>query len=399
MPLASGFVLWLVGLVGSVTLFKRARHLMRKSQLAWACVCLGIAAVMSLMSLTHLPHRPAQADEPTGWGSHAPLGQGKGIHPGRVVWVYDPDATNWVGYDSAKRWWQDECTDPALVETMVSQAIRGVAGLCSDEAAWDAIFRHFNAEHGRGGAGYQAGEKIAIKINLTTCNAAGDSVDPLTYNKKPSILNQIDNSPQMMLALLRQLVYKVGVAQEDITIGDPTGLFSNHLWNMLHPEFPRVHYLDNYGGSGRTRAEFSDVPLYWSTAAANNKLQDYLPVSFAEADYMVNFAILKGHSSGVTLCAKNNYGAHPNAQRVSSARASGAAERWQDAQLLQPALQPPQRSPEPAVESGDCPIPRPSRPDGTSRTRGQDRPLPDRRALRRILLGSSPVSVAELALP
>ena len=62
------------------------------------------------------------------------------------------------------------------------------------------------------------------------------------------------------------------------------------------------------GGSGRTRAEFSDVPLNWSTPEANGKLQDYIPVSFAEADYLINFAILKGHSSGVTLCAKNHYG-------------------------------------------------------------------------------------------
>ena len=47
------------------------------------------------------------------------------------------------------------------------------------------------------------------------------------------------------------------LAQADITIGDPTGLIPNYCWDMLHPEFPNVHYLDNYGGSGRTRAEFS----------------------------------------------------------------------------------------------------------------------------------------------
>ncbi len=77
---------------------------------------------------------------------------------------------------------------------------------------------------------------------------------------------------------------------------------------MLHPEFPDVHYVDNYGGSGRTRCEFSNVPLYWSTSDADWKWLDYLPVSFAEADYIINFAVLKGHSSGVTLCAKNHYG-------------------------------------------------------------------------------------------
>jgi hypothetical protein len=54
--------------------------------------------------------------------------------------------------------------------------------------------------------------------------------------------------------------------------------------------------------------EFSNVPFYWSTPEAFGKRQDYIPVSFAEAEYIINFAILKGHSSGITVCAKNHYG-------------------------------------------------------------------------------------------
>jgi hypothetical protein len=69
-----------------------------------------------------------------------------------------------------------------------------------------------------------------------------------------------------------------------------------------------VRFMDNYGGSGRVRAEFSNVPLYWSTPGAKGMKQDYVPTAFAEARYIINFAILKGHSSGVTLCGKNLYG-------------------------------------------------------------------------------------------
>ena len=377
MPLASGFIVWLAGLLGSVTVLKWARTCMRESQLLCACVFLGMAVVMGLVSLAHLPHDPARADEPAGWGAHGPLGEGKGIHPGRVVWVYDPDVTNWEGYQSTQRWFQDACTDPEVVEKMVSQAIRGVAGLSNDEAAWDAVFRHFNAEHGRGTVGYRAGEKIAIKINLTTCNAAGDSVNPRSYNKTSGILNQIDNSPQMMLALLRQLVNTAGVAQEDITIGDPTGLFANHLWNPLQTEFPRVHYLDNYGGSGRTRAAFSSVPVYWSTAAANNKLRDYLPVSFAEADYIINFAILKGHSSGVTLFAKNHYGSlirTPSTYLRPELPALPNAGRTYNYYNLHFSL--PNAGQNPSWSPGIGHY-RAGRPDGPLRTRRQDRPLPD----------------------
>jgi hypothetical protein len=235
---------------------------------------------------------------------NAPIGIAQGIQPGRVVWVYNPQATDWIGYTSTETWWENNHTDLAEVEKMVSQAIRSLAGKTTDLAAWDVVFRYFNQKQGKGLVGYQPGEKIAIKINLTTCNAHAS----LSYDKNPAYANNIDNSPQMTLAILRQLVYTVGVAQADITVGDPTCLVPNYFWNMLQPEFPDVRYMDNYGGSGRTRAEFSDVPLNWSTASANGKRQDYLPVSFADADYVINFAVLKGHSAGVTLCAKNHYG-------------------------------------------------------------------------------------------
>ena len=303
-PLASGFVVWLFGLISSVFAFRKAKELLRRSRLFRAAVCFAIGAAGAVVVIVNMPESVVLA-EPT---PNAPVGVAKGIHPGRVVWVHNPSATDWDGYSSPEHWWQSNHTNLAEVEKMLSAAIRGVAGKNSDAAAWDAIFRYFNDSSGKGDVGYQAGEKIAIKINLTTCNARGEQVDPNSYNKKSSIMNRIDNSPQIILSLLRQLVYTAGVEPNDITVGDPTGLFPNYAYNMLQPEFPDVNYLDNYGGSERTRAEFSDVQLYWSTSAAEGKLADYIPVSFAEASYFINFAVLKGHSAGVTVCAKNHYG-------------------------------------------------------------------------------------------
>ncbi len=306
MPLASGFVAWLIVLAGSATIFRRAGRILRESRTVLACICLITVAIAGVVSRAGRPDSLAAVTGP--WGPHGPIGEARGIHPGRVVWVYDPNATDWEGYNSTQHWWENEHTNLAVVEWMVSQAIRGVAGANSDAAAWDAIFRHFNAKRGKGDVGYQKGEKIVIKLNLTTCNAYYANVSPITYDKKQSVTNNTDNSPQMTLALLRQLVKVVGVDQNDISIGDPTGMIPNYWWNIVHPEFPNVRYLDTYGGSGRTRVEFSNIPFYWSTPEAAGKKQDYLPTAFAEADYLINFAILKGHSSGVTLCAKNHYG-------------------------------------------------------------------------------------------
>lgn len=300
-PLASAFVLWILGLAGAALAWRRGREYRRRSRpvLAWGCAC--AATLAALVAVVNLPEPRLQAGTAS---VHGPLGVAKGIHPGRVVWVHAPDATDWAGYRSSEPWWWPDHTDLTVVEEMMSQAIRGVAGETRDAAAWEAIFRHFNEARGNGRRTYQPGERIAIKINLTTCNGA----DPKKYEKPANLVNAIDNSPQMILTLLRQLVYVVGVAPSDISLGDPTGLFPNYLWNALHPEFPEVRYFDTIGSAGRVRTEFSTIPLYWSTAAANGKRQDYIPRPFAEADYLINYAILKGHSSGITVCGKNHYG-------------------------------------------------------------------------------------------
>lgn len=273
------------------------------------------ALIGAALTIVYLPTFRATAGSNP---AHGPLGAGKGIFPGRVAWVYGPEATSWAGFTSSEPWWQTNHTDLAVVEEMMSKAVRSVGGGSSDAVSWDAIFKYFNQNHTKGARGYQAGEKIAIKINLTTCNARGGTyyVDTSTTYEKQTHgtdhwMNTIDNSPQMLLSLLRHLVYIVGVGQTNISLGDPTGNFPQYMWNMLHPEFPQVTYFDNYGGQGRQRTEFSPVRFYWSvTNADQTKLvvQDYIPVPFAQADYIIDFAVLKGHSVGVTLCGKNLYG-------------------------------------------------------------------------------------------
>jgi hypothetical protein len=313
MPIAGSFVLWVGGIIGSAFAYRRAKKLLWRRRFAGAAVCLAVAIAAGMVAISNMSREPVIAGDSL---PNSPIGTAKGIHPGRVVWVHDPNATDWDGYYSPEHWWQNEHTNLAAVEKMVSKSIRALAGESTDEAAWEAIFKYFNNSRGKGDIGYEAGEKIAIKINLTTCNARSWQVDPVTYDKRASIMNRIDNSPQMILALLRQLVYTAGADPCDITVGDPTGMFPNYAYNMLHPEFPNVRYMDNYGGpktvpedpNRRTRAEFSDVAFYWSTPDADDTKQDYLPVCFAEADYIINFSVLKGHGAGITLCAKNHYG-------------------------------------------------------------------------------------------
>jgi hypothetical protein len=69
-----------------------------------------------------------------------------------------------------------------------------------------------------------------------------------------------------------------------------------------------VHYFDCAGEFGRELAVPSNIRIYWSTSAADGYNYDYVPLCYAQAEYIINFACLKTSAVGVTLCAKNHYG-------------------------------------------------------------------------------------------
>jgi hypothetical protein len=302
-PLASGFVVWVLGLIASVAAARKARQYVYRSRYAIAALCVAVSVAALWLSLSITGKGTALADDPV---PNAPIGVAKGLHPGRVVWVHDPDATDWKGPGDG-HWWESNHTNQQVVERMMSQAIRRLAGEASDAEAWNRLFRYFNRTHGKGDVGYQPGEQIAVKVNFVGMIWRGGLVNPETYDLERQ-KDYMNTSPQMMLALLRQLVKTVGVKQTDITLGDTLALFANEYYRVLHDEFPDVHYLDHAGKFGRVAAKPSTVPLYWS-CRPKVSLQDHVPVSFAQADYLINLANLKSHTgAGVTLCAKNHYG-------------------------------------------------------------------------------------------
>jgi sugar lactone lactonase YvrE len=311
-PLASGFIVWLVGLAASTIAFHKAkRHLVRaRYVLAAICIVASVGFIWAAMSGT---------DQKISYGHENPrtansyIGQGIGVHPGRVAWIYDPNATSWTGADGntyPPYWFSNTCTNQQVVNDMFSKAIRSLTGKATDYAAWDAIFRNFNQRMGRGGTGYTKGEKIAIKVNFT-----------LSYENNPTgerssfLYDQIDESPQLTIALLKQLTNVAGVNPNDISIGDPGRIMPNFWYNMVGPNCPNVIYLTNpnYPLSGRTVvASDTNAPFYWSdpiTSRVTGKNQDYIPTHFAQATYFINFPTLKSHdSSGITVCGKNHYG-------------------------------------------------------------------------------------------
>jgi len=301
-PLASGFVIWLMGIFGSITAMRKARLNLARSKYLVGAVFLvvSIGFVWAAMSFTSQDNAQARTPQP----ANSPIGEAKGIHPGRVVWTHDPDATDWDGPGMGDGyWWQGDNTSQAVVDDMVGRSIRALAGRTDINQAWEQIFRYFNRTHGRGDTDYQAGEKITIKVNFVAeiPQYGGQYGDHTNYPM---------TSPQVMHAVIDHLVNVVGVQQSDITIGETLALFIDDFYNYLASDFPNVHYLDSMGQYGRTQAQLSTAEVNWSTSDADGKLQDYVPVSYAQADYLINIANLKGHynQGGITLTAKNHYG-------------------------------------------------------------------------------------------
>jgi gluconolactonase len=304
LPLASGFVAWLVGLAGSVVAFRKAKGLLRQSRLPLAIACLVAALVFGIVALTNMPEKPLTAAEQPGL---SPIGAGKGIHPGRVVWVHDPEATNWNGRGDGHPW-EAQHTNPAVCAQMMSNSLRALTGEATDAKAWDALFRYSNKARGQGDRGYQPGEKIMVKVNFVGMIKGGRCVNPETYTVLREWEDYMNTAPQLIAALLTQLTQTVGVKQAEITVGDTLCLFAREYYDLLRRQFPEVAFLDGAGTPGRTKAELSTVPISWSSRP-EGVAQDYLPKAYAEAAYFINFANLKAHNgAGVTLCAKNHFG-------------------------------------------------------------------------------------------
>jgi gluconolactonase len=302
-PLASGFITWLLGLCASTIAFRKAKlhFTSRRFIVGLLCIVASIGALWVSLGATSdklVLARPQPANEP--------IGVAKGIYPGRVIWVHDPEATDWEGPGDG-HWWQPEHTNQEVCDRMMSKAVQTLTKETSDAAAWDMIFRYHNKTCDKGNVGYKPGEKIVIKVNFVGFIFTHGGVNPDNYNLE-NWRDYMNTSPQMITALLRQLTKTVGVKQSDISIGDSLAYFANEYYEVLHKEFPNVRYLDYAGKFNRVKVNQSSVPFYWSCRPEDCR-QDYVPESFAQADYIINLANLKAHTgAGVTLCAKNHYG-------------------------------------------------------------------------------------------
>jgi hypothetical protein len=299
-PFMSGFVVYLLTISGSALLLRWFHKKMESAKYIAASALMVTAFIMivaanatskkEVQAMALLPESHFRANEPIGTAS--------GLKPGRVVWVWNRNATNekFTPTNDQNNWWAKH-TNNDEVGKMLEMSLLMYSNENTLPKAWDALFKYFNEQQGKGAVGYKAGEKIYIKVNITN-SASG--------MKKKNNFDRMDLTPELALNLLKHLIEEVGVAQSDIFIGDPFRNFHNLYWDMCHSVFPNVNYCDGLGIEGRHQTvPTAKHAMFFS----DGKLRYRIPQEYVDADYFINIPCLKTHNEGgITVGAKNHQG-------------------------------------------------------------------------------------------
>ncbi|MCW8849768.1 MAG: hypothetical protein OQJ81_07300, partial [Melioribacteraceae bacterium] len=275
-PIASSFVIWLVGLGISLKAFASMKSAYLNSSYFRTVIFLFVGVIFGAVALSqyglesYAGSQNSTAFQKAVLEPNQPMGIPIGIFPGRVVWVHDPAATNenCDPLSEGHSYFAPDNTNQDVVDAMVSEAIQSLTGATSNSDAWGAIFNFHNNKRGKGEVGYQTGEKIFLKINATSAWWGNYNDDDLSkvyssWGRVNENYGLSETTPQIMKSVLRQLINVVGVQQEDIYIGDPMKFIYKHIYEYLSEEFPNIHYLDHTGHTnlGRELAEKGTTPL------------------------------------------------------------------------------------------------------------------------------------------
>jgi hypothetical protein len=325
-PVMSGFVVYLLSLGGITLALKKAKKNLFRARYLAAAAFLVVALsglVFTLVYDGQLLLAGTQAQDKLGPddGPNQPVGKAQGIYPGRVVWVWDPKATNencTTTFDTQDWYWKPRNIDEKVVGNMFRNSLNRLAGKDNAVQSWDLLFHFFNRKKSDTDKGYIHGEKIFIKINqgtsrwmLTQEEKDNGCYYPTTVKPEDTrrriSLAPTETNPYLVLEILRELVNELKINQEDITIGDPMTDIYGHNFDIWAKEFPKVNYAGRYTGkSGRKMVSPTTGDLlFYSDKSQSDKLYDVIE----NADYLINVANLKPHASaGISLTAKNHFG-------------------------------------------------------------------------------------------
>jgi hypothetical protein len=203
-------------------------------------------------------------------------------NPGKVVHIRNAAATTWTGETDYWNYLEQE-----VVDSMVELGLKELTGEATAVDAWKQLMPN-----------YQAGQKVAIKVNFNNTRYCDSTVVA------------IDAIIEPVNAVARGLV-AMGVAPSDICVYDAVRAIPNRF--VAGADYELRFYDGWWEGVCQNAAGFTAVP--------ENRVQFYPPVAISmpeeyvtnvlmNATYLISMPIMKGaHSlAGVTLGFKNHFG-------------------------------------------------------------------------------------------
>jgi len=179
------------------------------------------------------------------------------------------------------------------VTTMLDQGLRQLTRTSNQRQAWLGLLQN-----------YQKGDTVTIKINL---NNASYKEDVTT--------NRLDQSVQMVNALVDSLTSSLNISPGNITVADPS--------RWIHPRifkdrcsFPGIHWVDssshNLWDPGETIRFSKHQPIRPADKPQfPQKPAFHVARVYTETDHIINVCLLKNHGCGITGAMKNHFGAFP----------------------------------------------------------------------------------------
>lgn len=213
---------------------------------------------------------------------------------GKVRLVRDANATNWNGSSSPCFY---ESVNQEAVDNMVNTGLYHLTGESSATAIWGMLFKRINP------GGYQAGQKIAIKVNFNNSHRDGNTCSTHT--------NMIDALPHPVLALIDSMV-AAGVRANDIVIYDASARVGRRIPNYFRNPITSKHAVEFVGmdDCGVTPVSYGKDPSLTVTFPGTGIEDRLLADVLYDATYLINVPIIKTHSSDtpVSLGFKNHMG-------------------------------------------------------------------------------------------
>jgi hypothetical protein len=203
-------------------------------------------------------------------------------NPGKVVHIRSAAATTWSGETD---YW--DFVEQVTVDSMVELGLKELTGEGTAVDAWKHLIPQ-----------YQAGQKIAIKVNFNNTRYCEGSVVV------------IDALIEPVNAVAKGLV-AMGVAPSDICVYDAVRAIPDRF--VSGADYDLMFYDGGWEAACQDAAGFTAVPenrIQFNPPVAMPMPEEYVSNVLMNASYLINIPIMKGAHpiAGVTLGFKNHFG-------------------------------------------------------------------------------------------